>query len=272
VLRPESARPVHWRGWVLERLNNPKSARIEYERALTLDPDLLAARLRLVEMLLEDKQAGEAAPHLAYLCRQAPDDPRVRARLGMCRLLEGRSDEGRELLEAALPALPTDAPLLIALANLNAQQGRAAEAERLLRVVLAADPVDTEALFALSSALVLQNRPAEARAVLAEHESKRATMSRINTLLKDVADSPTATPDDYAELGALCLQIGRDKVALYWLNRALERDPNAPRAHRALAEYHDGKGDRAQAEAHRRKVKDAPRPPAAANGGVETRP
>jgi tetratricopeptide (TPR) repeat protein len=255
--QPQNAKPVHWRGWVLERLNNPKGAKDDYEHALELDPSLLAVRLRLVEMFLEDKQAPDALPHLEILYKQAPQDVRVRARLGMCRFLQGQTKEARQLMEGALSEMPNDAPLLISLASLDLQEGRAVEAERLLRAVLEADPVDTEALFVLASALQFQNRTDEATTVLAEHERKRALINRLNALLKDAADSPTATADNYAELGNLFLQIGRDKVALYWLDRALDREPGNARAHNSLAGYYEGKGDRTQAEAHRRQIREA---------------
>ncbi len=251
-VQPRNAKPYHWRGWVLERLNNPKSAKEDYERALELDPDLLAVRLRVVEMLLEDKQAPDALPHLDRLYQQAPNDPRVQARLGMCRFLQGNAKEARRLMEAALVQMPNDSPLLVSLASLDIQEDRAVDAERRLRIVLEADPSDLEALFVLASALQLQHRESEAAAILADHARKQAMVTRINALLKDVADSPTATADNYAEIGDVCLQIGREKVALYWLDRALERDPNNQSANRLLAAFYEGKGDKAKAESYRR--------------------
>jgi tetratricopeptide (TPR) repeat protein len=263
-LQPDNAKPHHWRGWVLERLNNPKRAKDDYERALELDPSLLAVRLRVVEMFLEDKQIPETVPHLEILYRQAPTDARVRARLGMCRFHQGQTKEARQLMEAALVEMPNDAPLLISLANLDLQEGQAVESERKFRLVLGADPFDTEALFGLASALQFQNRTTEAAAVLADHERKRALVTRANALLKDVADSPTATANNYAELGDLFLQMGQDKVGLYWLDRALERDPANTRAHRILADHYTGKGDRTRAAAHRQQIREpAPAPPAA---------
>ena len=136
--------------------------------------------------------------------------------MGMCRFLQGRTDEARRLMEAAVVHLPKDPALLVALANLDLQEGRAAEAERRLRAVLEADPSDTEALFVLASALQFQGRTEEAAAVLADYERKRAIVDRINDLLKDKADSPTATADDYAEIGHLFFEIGRDKFGVYW--------------------------------------------------------
>lgn len=250
-LEPDNPRPYHWRGWALERVNNQKAAREDYFRALELDPGLVEVRLRVAEMFLEDKQAPEALPHLDMLARQAPHDPRVQARMGMCLFLLGRGDEARPLMEAAVAQLPEDPSLLVALANLDLQEGRAIEAERWLRRVLKTDPSDTEALFVLSSVLQLQGRADEADAARAEYEVKRKVVDRINDLLKDTADSPTARADDYAEIGELFLQIGREKFGVYWLEQALDRHPGNLRAHRALAAHYERKGDTAAAAAHR---------------------
>ena len=253
--QPDSARAYQWRGWVLERLNNHKEATADYHRALERDPDLVPVRLRVAEMLLEDKQAPEALPHLERLMRQAPNDPMVQARMGMCRFLQGRTDEARRLMEGAVVHLPKDPALLVALASLDLQEGRGVEAERRLRTVLETDQSDTEALFVLSSALQLQGRTAEAAVFIADYERTRAVVDRINNLLKDVADSPTAKADDYAEIGQLFLQIGRDKLGVYWSERALERDSANQTAHRALAAHYQRKGDSAKERVHRQQIR-----------------
>ena len=259
---PDNPKPYYWRGQTLERLNDPRRAREDYDRALERNPDMIPARLRVAEMLLEDKQAPEALPHLERLMRQVPDDAQVQARMGMCRFLQGRTDEARRLMEAAVIRLPNDPALLVALANLEIQEGRPGEAERYLRTVLRGYPSDTEALFVLASALQMQGRSPEGAAVLAEYERKRATVDRVNDLLKDIADSPSATANDYAEIGRLFFEIDGEKFGVYWSERALERDPNNQTAHRALADHYERKGDTATAAAHRRQIRaDSAEPP-----------
>jgi tetratricopeptide (TPR) repeat protein len=256
--QPSVATAYQWRGYTLERLNNHKMAVVDYHKALELDPDLIPVRLRIAEMLLEDKQAPEALPHLERLYRQAPTDPLVQGRLGMCRFLQGDIAEARRLMEAAVVHLPKDPELHVYLARIDLMEGRGVEAERRLRMVLESDPSDTETLYNLASALQLQGRTAEAAAVRAEYDQKRIVVDRINELLKDVADSPTATANDHAEIGRLLLEIGRDKLGMYWVNRALERDPTNQQAHLALAAHYDRKGDAVKAAGHRRQLRTAP--------------
>jgi hypothetical protein len=85
-------------------------------------------------------------------------------------------------------------------------------------------------------------------------------------LLQEVADSPSARPSDYAELGRLLLQIGRERLGVYWLERALEGNPDqqaAQAAHAALAEHFEKKGERDRAAAHRRALPPTNAAPAA---------
>lgn len=255
-LAPNTPKALQYRGWTLERLNLPKAARADYDRALELDPDLIPVRIRVAELLLEDHRTEEAEPHLDHLMRQAPADPVVRARMGVCRYGQGRHEEARRLLEAAAPFLPTDPTLHIHLARLDAQDGKHAEAERRLRTVYERDGSDTEALFALVTAVRAQGRTAEADALNREYDLARARVTRIHALLKENADRPAGTAADYAELGELLLLTGQEQKGEYWLFQALEREPGNQVAHRALADRFEKAGDPDRAAVHRRQLRD----------------
>jgi tetratricopeptide (TPR) repeat protein len=254
-LRPDAAKAYQFRGWVLERLTRRKEALADYHKALAIDPDLLAARLRLAEVLLEDHQPQLALPHLERLSRQAPDDALVQARLGMCLFHRGEARGARPLLEVAAARLPNDPAVQVNLARLDLQEGRAAEAEQRLRAVIQRDPTDSEALFTLFSAIKAQGREDEAREVLKEYDRAKATLGRTHTLLREVVDAPSATAADFAELGELLLGMNQEDRGLHWLYKALERDPDQQRAHRVLAAHYDRKGDATRASSHRYHVR-----------------
>jgi tetratricopeptide (TPR) repeat protein len=255
-IRPDSARAHHWRGWVLERLGRNHPAAEDYRRSLELDPNSFRVRLRVAEMYLEDRQAPEALPHLQRLYRQAPQDPEVQARLGVCLYLLNQRDKARQLMESAVRRRPNDPSLLNHLAKLDLEQGKAAEAERRLRTILKADPADTEALHNLVSALQFQGRGDEAASALEAHKKATAQLDRANKLLQQVADSPSATAADYAELGDLLLRLRRAREGVYWLEQALERNRGELRAHAALADHYEKKGDPERAASHRRWLRD----------------
>lgn len=251
-LRPNVARAYQWRAWVTERLDNHKLAAADYARALELDPELVSPRLRLAELYLEDKRVPEAAPHLERLYNTDAANPLVRSRLGICRFLQNEPGEARRLMAGAADELPDDPLLLVYLARLEVQEERYGEAEKWLGRILATDPTDNEARYSLVNVYQLQGRTADAARALKEYEEAKSRLLRVNALLKDVADRPNATADEYAEIGDFLLLIGRTEVARYWLERAIQRDPAHKRAHGGLARYYEKKGDAPAASEHQR--------------------
>jgi tetratricopeptide (TPR) repeat protein len=251
---PDSAEAFRWRGWVMERFNDPEAAIKDYQWALELDPDLIPARLRLAEMFLDRSNAAEALPHLEWLNRQAPERPDVMARLGQCRYLQGEPEEARRLLEAAVQQLPNDSGVLITLAKLDLQENQPAKAEQRVRRALKADPTDTDAEFTLAAILQEQGRWDEASAALDLYRKHTALLKRVAQVLQQEAEHPSTDPDALSELGALSLR-NNEQVGLYWLRRALERDPGHQPTHKVLAEYYESKGDPDKAAFHRRQLK-----------------
>ncbi len=255
-LHPDLATPYEWRGWVYERSASPASALKDYKKALDLDPSLMLVRLRLVELLLEEKKVPEVVPHLEILTRQAPDRVEVKARLGMLRFLEGRSREARQLLEEVEPQLAkNDMAPVVSLARLDVQEGKGVDAERRLRRVIALDPTESDARFVLVSALQLQGRESEALIAQQEQFKINERNVRVNQLLRDRADKADATTDEWCEIGSIFLEMQMEARGTYWLDKVLARDPNHQATHRVLTEYYDRKGDAAQAASHRRMLR-----------------
>jgi tetratricopeptide (TPR) repeat protein len=250
AVAPDSAEAYRWRGVVLERLNDRAGALKDFQRALELDPDLFPVRLRLAEIALERSNPPEALPHLEWLCRRYPDRPEVVARLGECRFLQGEPEEARRLMEAAADQLPNDSALLIALAKLEQQQKHPDRAEQWARRALKVDPTDTEAEYALVSILQAQGRWEEAASVVEQHRKDTATLKRAAEVLHQEAVHPSSDPATLSEIGALFLRPN-PRVGLYWLHRALERDPRHQPTHRILAEYYEEQGDQEKAAFHR---------------------
>jgi tetratricopeptide (TPR) repeat protein len=252
-IAPDSADPYRWRGWVTERLGNHDGALKDYQRALELNPDLVTVRLRLAEMLLDKADSPAAREHLERLRLECPDRADVLARLGQCRFMQGETEEARELLEKAVEQLPNDSALLVTLAKLYNQERRAADAEKWARRALKVDPTDTEAEVTLTASLQAQGRWDEANKVLEQFQQDTALLKRVAQVLQKEAEGHGADPDALAEVGALFLTTN-ERVGLYWLNQALERDPNHQLSHKALAEYYEKKGAPEKAALHRSRL------------------
>ncbi len=256
-LAPDSAQPYKWRGWIYDRMNHASEAMEDYEHALELDPDLTTVRTRVAEIYLERSNPKRAAEHLERLYAEHPDRAVIKARLGQCRLMQGQVEEAKRLLEEAVEELPDDPLLLIHLAQLDIRQGRPERAERWVRRVLKNDPADSMARFTLFTALQRQGRQKEAQETLADHKKYKEMLEHANRLLQEEANQGGTDPDIPAEAGALLLQIGQDRLGLYWLHQALRRDPNHQQAHKVLAEYYERAGDKEKADSHRRQIRGA---------------
>ena len=86
---------------------------------------------------------------------------------------------------------------------------------------------------------------------LKESERAKADYHRLARLLtEDLKKSPDDA-DLFAEVGELCLRLDREPMGMHWLLAALKKDPNCKRAHQALADYYEEKGDAAEAKRHR---------------------
>jgi tetratricopeptide (TPR) repeat protein len=161
-------------------------------------------------------------------------------------------NEARQLLETAVEQLPNDAAVLNYLGKLEMQEGRPDKAETWLRRNIEVDPSDAEARYALVTALELQGRKQETAAATVQYQKTKALLERSNRLLKNEAMQPSTDPDTACEIGSILLRLGQERVGVHWLNEALKRNPQHRPAHVALAEYYEGKGQWAEAMAHRR--------------------
>jgi tetratricopeptide (TPR) repeat protein len=254
--KPGEAKAYYWRGWVYERLEETDLAIADYQRALELSPGLVAVRLQLTEIMLDKSDPPGALAYLEPLMKQSPQPPDVAAMVGRCRYLQGETEEARRLMESAVKKRPDDGPLLVALARLELSEGKPVEAEQWSRQALKADATNAEAELALADSLRGQGRFQEADAAQEQHEKDKVLLRKVNQMLGENADPnhPTRGPDDFYDVGALFLRGGQDRQAEYWLNHALELDPNHRPTLKALAKYYDGKGDKEKAAAYRQRL------------------
>ena len=253
-LDPRNARAYHYRGWVLERMDQPISATEDYLKALELDPTLDRIRLRVGEMYLEDKDPLKALPHLNLLLQRDPNRPEAQARLGQCKFLQGELGEARRLLEQAVTQLPDDNAVLLCLARLDIADDQAVRAEQRLRHALTIDTSDTECRFTLLTALRMQGRDKDAADELAEYHRQKETLERANKMLQAEAKNPSQNAQAAYEIGSLLLKINHEKQGMHWMDEALGRDPNHRPTHEFLLQYFEKSGNETRAAFHRRRL------------------
>jgi tetratricopeptide (TPR) repeat protein len=253
-LGPDDAEPYEWRGWVLERLNDWGGAIKDYTKSLEIDPDRATARLRLAELQLEHTTIPEATENLELLYRRFPDRADIQARLGQCRLAQGHDDDARPLLESALKEMPDDPQLLLDLSKLEMRDNNWSLAEKRLRHALQLNPADVVARFNLIACLDNTGRRQEADAERDRHKKDSALLNRVTKILQSDAEHPIRDPDALFEVASTFMDMGNTRVGLWWLNRVLQLNPRHAGAHKRLAEYYEGKGNKDMAAQHRRQI------------------
>jgi predicted Zn-dependent protease len=133
--------------------------------------------------------------------------------------------------------------------------GDAEGAERWLRKAVAADPYSPAASYQLLLCLNQRGKADEAERLAARNERLRAANERVNHILTvDLMKGPP-TAALCQEVGALLMETGRDRPAVYWLTRGLRLDPSHAPSHKLLAEYWERVGDAERAAAERQALR-----------------
>jgi tetratricopeptide (TPR) repeat protein len=254
-LAPDSARARDWRGWVSNQLDHRPQAISDYERALELQPERSAVRLRLAELLVESSRQAEATPHLERLRQEQPTNPEVLVALARCRMVQTRPDEARALLDAVLAEHPNHFEALLRRGELEYSERRYAEAEGWQRKALGQKPLDPEARYALHLSLRAQGgREDDAQKELARWRQDRQARDRLVRLLRTELDRKPNDPELAREAGELFLRLGEDQRGLFWLRRALALNPGHAPSLRALLAYYERTNDPDQAAECRQKL------------------
>lgn len=223
-----------------------------YEQTLQIDSEHDEARLKLTAALLEEKAFAEAVPHLELLQKRQPDNLQVPVRLAACRAYLGQTDEAVRLLEDVLGRQPDFAPALAERGKIALAREDHIAAENWLRQAIARNPVDQPTRYSLVQCLRRLGKEAEAQEQ--EQQLHRLELD-LKRLGKIATQEMSRTPHNaalHAELGVLFLRNGLVEQGLYWLNSAVQLDPQCTPAQQALADYYQQIGYSEQAEQHRR--------------------
>ena len=196
-------------GTLLARSGETVRARVAFERALALQPDLAEANNDLGALLAQAGDLDAAIGRFRAALTSIPDYPDALNNLGYALLLTGRDQEARGLYERAL-ALQPDFPE--ALNNLGLLFGRAGDmnlAERYFRDALGRRPDYGEA--ANNLALVLVSKGQADAAV---------------DLLQGVLSRIPKYEAAYVTLAKIHLSAGRLNEGIAVLQRLLQVNPN----------------------------------------------
>lgn len=198
-----------------------------YEKAITLNPNLLSAITKLAQLYAGPLQEGNKALELAKKARKlAPNDPRVLGILGDAAYQTGNFAWAYSLLQESVRQLPDDAEILHNFAWSAYSLGKVGEARNAMQRVVAAHSDSGQSsdakLFLEMTALIEDG----ANPVAAEPE--------VEGVLKE---NPGYVPALMAK-GEILLQRGKSIAATTNYNEVLRRFPDFAPAQKRLAALH----------------------------------
>jgi len=224
------------RGLLCEKLQSLPEARKDYLQAIALEPDSWESHVRLVYVLLSQKNLVEARRHLRVLEKSQAENPEVWLLVGMEHLRESNFEEADKYFAQVLQARPKNALALYQRGLLEMQRGRMRPAESLLRQSLSIEPDSAPARYSLY--LCLQSQPLrrkDAQTELLAHDASLARTRRLDTLLRDLERRPDE-PGLLVDAGELFFRRSEIFLAQQYLLRALQVQPGNERARRLLAD------------------------------------
>jgi predicted Zn-dependent protease len=260
TLDPNCAFAWERRGWVMMRLERLAQAEQSYLRALEIEPELSGAEVMLAVLYIRQFKTDEVAPLIERLLAERPDNAAVLAAGGEYRMLCGKPDEARQLLERAHNLDRTNQEILIQLAKLELQSGHLAEAELWTQRAREQEETNPEVHYLLNQVLKLQGREKEAAEQLERYQKYKEQAERFSRLLRELIPAHPNDPQYMAEFGDILFRTGQPLQAAYWHIRALQIDPNYIPSNQALADYYELSGKPAQTATHRAHLKNPTSP------------
>jgi tetratricopeptide (TPR) repeat protein len=250
---PDDPLPWLYRGRVSEVSQRPGSAINDYTQALTLQPDLAEAHLSLAGMQMVRNRFGEALEHYQAYLEKRPNGAGGLVGAANCQLALGHPEKARPLLDTLLARYPDNAAGLFLRAKLEVSEGRPAEALKWLEQADARSPNETDITYTFVLVYRQLGQPEKAKQYERKVNDLRAQLARVDGLKKQVLSEPANAALRH-QVGALCLQVGKQDEAVRWLESVLTLDPDHRATHKLLADYYHAHGDEARAAYHRDKT------------------
>lgn len=248
---PFDPRPYLWRADIDSRRQAEPTVLIDlYRKALTLDPDLAEARLRLAETYLNLHRNAESDQEFRAYTRLRPEDPTGWTGAGRNAAEMGDVPAARQAFERALALTPNHTDASLEIATLDLREGDPEKARVRLERLIRSDPYDYAVRLRLAQVLEALERRDEAREARAVAERLRAENQRLDEIQAIVVREPMNL-EARTEATRWLFEHGRTEAAVLWAERTLRVRPDHRPTHRLLAQHFAGAGNPGRANYHR---------------------
>jgi len=195
-------------------LSKDAEATAEYEKTLELKPGLYQAELNLGILMLRDKRAQAAVPHLGAAAQAKPKEFRAQLYLADALLASGDAGQAEAHYQAAAEIDPHAASAQLGLGRAQAKLQQLAQAAEHYRQAAQLDATFNDALLELAGLYEQNHQPDEAVAIYQKFPESVGAQER---------------------LGELLIETKRYAEAIPYLEKAVARGPT-PANRLALAE------------------------------------
>ncbi len=245
---PELPTVVLWLGKVLEAMERPREALVQYERAIALAPDRFDGYLAAVQLHFAEDRPVEAGEVLERARSAVEPTSEVRQLLGQSELRRNRLERAIAEFRAALELDERNADAMYGLAVAYRRAGRLEQAVQALEQLAALDSAYPG--LALERGRVFEAQGHPERAVRMYERALEATPDDLSLLLRLGTAQVAALQLDDAEqtlqrvlaaeqsnpeaehfMGRVAFHRGQYETALVHLNRAVALNP-------AVGDYH----------------------------------
>jgi len=246
-----------FRGRAYQEQGRWSEAVSDYQEALRIQPDSVAARLWNADTLLASHDYQNALENYQAYRQAVPDDWEALFAIAKCQFSLGQP-EARANLERLLTEHPQDREGLLLAAQIDLAEDAPDKALIRLQKAFALSAPDPETLQTMIRALRRLNRHEEADKV----EEQNAQILEKAEQLRELNERIQSEPSDVSlryRVGMLTLELGQEKKALDWFQTVLFIDPSHRPTHLALADYWTNHLRPEQAAYHLRRAEGKPR-------------
>jgi putative PEP-CTERM system TPR-repeat lipoprotein len=237
--------------------NDKAGARKALEAAIDSDPNYLAPRLLLVNMLIDGREFDAADNQLAAARKVAPRDLRVTYLEALLAYGKGEREIARQRIQQVLKQMPDSVPSLALAGSIDLQEKRLVAAEESLRKAVARAPGHLGARQLLTLTYLRMGQPVKAKEVLQPLVEKGLPQDpRLLTLAGEtyLANGDVKTASSFYQaaskagkapavvartrLGQIALAAGRVEEGFSELEAASELDPDRYQADLSIIAAH----------------------------------
>ena len=248
---PTDPRPYQFRGLYAVQNQAHNDAAEQFGKAFRLAPHRWDIRLQYAVSLLNLNRASEAIELLRAMPADRKKEKRFELTLARALTEIGELGDAEKLLRSLLETNSNDPDVLLAVARLELDANRPNEALPLIEKAIAARSFDSELRFAHGNALRLLGRQEEAKREF-EYVVKATDARQRRQILKERLAANEGDMEARYEMADLAVEFSPPSDRLFWLRSIVELDPRQKRAHQLLADWYSERGEREEADRHRK--------------------